>query len=78
MYVLVHAVCVFVHVHRCVGVCDCVSGSVTDAASLLSGPVRMASGADGPRGAAGRGHHHQDRERLEETQHTHALPGKVN
>lgn len=36
---------------------------------------RVAAGPNSPRGPAGRGHYHKDRERLEETQHTRALPG---
>lgn len=36
---------------------------------------RVAAGQNSSCGSAGRGHHNQDRERLEETKHPHALPG---
>lgn len=35
----------------------------------------MAAGQNSSGGPAGRGHHYKDRERLEEAQHAHALPG---
>lgn len=36
---------------------------------------RVAAGQNSSGGPAGRGHHYKDRERLEEAQHAHALPG---
>lgn len=37
----------------------------------------MAAGQNSSCGPAGRRHYHEDRERLEEAQHTPALPGAV-
>lgn len=37
----------------------------------------MAAGQNSAGGPAGRRHHHEDRERLEEAQHAPALPGAV-
>lgn len=65
-----HVACV-----RCMLSCLLLPGTLQSRVKCALSPCRVAAGKWGPNDPAGRRHHHQDRERLEETQYLGTLPG---